>query len=155
MSSREQQTESERSSADAEPERLYLAGDAVEAGVYQEVSRGMLIELDTPGQLPNLNRPQPSRFVRLKLDRRWWRRVTDRLCGWMWGGGGETADDALLAAGELAPPGVYREVERGIVVDLAQPQALPDFQTPHPSLYRRIGPVPDGVPQTPDAGDRP
>jgi hypothetical protein len=153
MRSREQETGSERSGAEAEPERLYLAGDAVEAGVYQEVSRGMLIELDTPGQLPNLNRPQPSRFVRLKVDRRWWTRVADRLCGWMWGGGEEPADDGLLAAGELAPPGVYREVERGIVVDLAQPQPLPDFQTPHPSLYRRIGPVPNGLPRTADGGD--
>jgi hypothetical protein len=124
-------------------ERLYVAGDAVEPGVYEEVSRGMLVELDSPGQLPNLNRPQPSRFVRLRVDRRWWTRVTNRLCGWMWGDAGEAAGDTLLAAGEVAPPGVYREVERGIVLDLAQPQRLPDFQTPHPSLYRRVGPLPD------------
>lgn len=154
MRSREQEPGSPRERAEAASERLYLAGDAVEAGVYEEVARGMLIELNSPGQLPNLNRPQPSRFVRLRVDRRWWSRVADRLCGWMWGGGGEPADDVLLAAGELAPPGVYREVERGIVVDLAQPQPLPDFQTPHPSLYRRIGPVPDAAPRTPDATDR-
>jgi hypothetical protein len=154
MRSRERDPEPRRERAEAAQERLYLAGDAVEPGVYQEVSRGMLIELNSPGELPNLNRPQPSRFVRLQVNRRWWSCVADRLCGWMWGTGGEPADDVLLAAGELAPPGVYREVERGIVLDLAQSQPLPDFQTPHPSLYRRIGPVSDGAPQTPDAGER-
>jgi hypothetical protein len=136
-------------------ERLYVAGDAVQPGVYEEVSRGMRVELDSPGQLPNLNRPQPSRFVRLRVARRWWTRVTNRLCGWMWGDAGEAAGDPLLAAGEVAPAGVYREVERGIVLDLAQPQRLPDFQTPHPSLYRRVGPVPDASAPLPDAGEMP
>jgi hypothetical protein len=136
-------------------ERLYVAGDAVEPGVYEEVSRGMLVELDCPGQLPNMNCPQPSRFIRLRVARRWWTRVTNRLCGWMWGDAGEPADDLLLAAGEVAPPGVYREVERGIVLDLAQPQRLPDFQTPHPSLYRRVGPVPDASTPVPDAAEMP
>jgi hypothetical protein len=113
----------------------------------------MLIELDNPGQLPNLNCPQPSRFVRLRVDRRWWSRFTNRLCGWMWGDAGEPAEDVLLAAGDVAPPGVYREVDRGIVVDLAEAQRLPDFQTPNPSLYRRLGPVPDVTPPPPNVGE--
>jgi hypothetical protein len=109
---------------------VYCAGENVGPGVYQELERGIKVRLPHPQPLPDLNSYQPSRFLRESEPR--------RLLRWFQLPARPVDDGVLYLAGQRVPAGRYREIERGITVNLGIDCTLPDLQTGQPSRYRRL-----------------
>jgi hypothetical protein len=109
---------------------VYRAGEAAGPGCYREIERGILVRLARETPLPDLNSYQPSRFFPMRRAR--W------FLTWLPGARQMLDRSVLYTAGQPAPPGQYRDIERGITVQLSSTGPLPDLQTGEPSRYRRL-----------------
>jgi hypothetical protein len=109
---------------------LLHAGDRPGAGIYREVERGIFVRLAEAIPLPDLNSYQPSRFLR--------RTARGGLLSWITSTRGSLDLTVLYEAGQFVPAGFYRDVERGVEIQLLSSGSLPDLQTGLPSRYRRI-----------------
>jgi hypothetical protein len=109
---------------------VYRAGEAAAPGVYRDLERRITVRLAQAMLLPDLNSYQPSRFFR-EARSHW-------LLSRLWAPKHSVDTGVLYRAGQLVPSGNYRDVERGIVVELRTAGPLPDLQSGEPSCYRRV-----------------
>jgi hypothetical protein len=109
---------------------VYRAGEEAAPGVYRDLERGITVRLAGAMRLPDLNSYQPSRFFR-ENDAHW-------LLARLWQPSPSIDKKRLYLAGQRVPAGKYRDVERGILVELRGGGLLPDLQSGEPSRYRRV-----------------
>jgi hypothetical protein len=109
---------------------VYRAGEEAAPGLYRDLERGITVRLAQTMRLPDLNSYQPSRFFR--------ENAAHWLLSRLWRPAPSIDKKRLYLAGQRVPAGKYRDVERGILVELRGGGLLPDLQSGEPSRYRRV-----------------